>query len=131
MVVLYGGHVSVSSLSELDLHDDENIDFAIIDDEEINNNTSLDHLHETHSSTARCSLHQSDTSIPKSKAGKVSKISKPLTQTALLRVAGVELRITNTRYYMTTVMVSSQFQMNVYHKLKAVRYLLSMTIKLT
>jgi PAS domain S-box-containing protein len=92
LVVLYGGHVSVSSLSELDLHDDENIDFAIIDDEEINNNTSLDHLHETHSSTHVVLLHQSDTSIPKSKAGKVSKISKPLTQTALLRVAGVELR---------------------------------------
>ena len=91
---LLGGIVSTSSMAEIGAHKNKVFDYVFLDyeDDTTNNIGSIiEVLSEKNQSAQFITLHQPGNPIPKSIASKVSQITKPVTQTELVQVAGYEV----------------------------------------
>ncbi|WP_420331573.1 ATP-binding protein [Pseudoalteromonas shioyasakiensis] len=93
-ISLQGGIVSTCSMAELGAHKSKAFDYVFLDyeDDTTNNIGSIiEVLSENNKSAQFITLHQPGNPLPKSIASKVSQITKPVTQTELVQVAGYEV----------------------------------------
>ncbi|KPM83537.1 ATP-binding protein [Pseudoalteromonas lipolytica] len=91
---LQGGIVSTCSMAELGAHKSKAFDYVFLDyeDDTTNNIGSIiEVLSKNNQSAQFITLHQPGNPLPKGIASKVSQITKPITQTELVRVAGYEV----------------------------------------
>ncbi|MEZ7275836.1 ATP-binding protein [Pseudoalteromonas sp. 68 DY56-GL68] len=93
-ISLLGGIVNTCSMAELGAHKNKAFDYVFLDyeDDTTNNIGSIiEVLSENKQSTQFITLHQPGNPLPKGIASKVSQITKPITQTELVQVAGYEV----------------------------------------
>ena len=91
---LQGGIVSTCSMAELGAHKSKAFDYVFLDyeDDTTNNIGSIiEVLSENNKSAQFITFHQPGNPLPKGIASKVSQITKPITQTELVQVAGYEV----------------------------------------
>ncbi len=93
-ISLQGGIVSTCSMAEIGAHKSKAFDYVFLDyeDDTTNNIGSIiEVLSENSQSAQFITLHQPGNPLPKGIASKVSQITKPVTQTELVQVAGYEV----------------------------------------
>ncbi|WP_194441885.1 PAS domain-containing hybrid sensor histidine kinase/response regulator [Pseudoalteromonas simplex] len=93
-ISLQGGIVSTCSMAELSVHKNKAFDYVFLDyeDDTTNNIGSIiEVLSENNKSAQFITFHQPGNPLPKGIASKVSQITKPITQTELVQVAGYEV----------------------------------------
>ncbi len=93
-ISLLGGIVNTCSMAELGEHKNKAFDYVFLDyeDDTTNNIGSIiEVLSENNKSAQFITFHQPGNPLPKGIASKVSQITKPITQTELVQVAGYEV----------------------------------------
>ena len=93
-ISLLGGIVNTCSMAELGAHKSKVFDYVFLDyeDDTTNNIGSIIEVLSDYNQSAQfITLHQPGNPLPKGIASKVSQITKPITQTELVQVAGYEV----------------------------------------
>ncbi|MEM6510328.1 MAG: response regulator, partial [Pseudomonadota bacterium] len=93
-ISLLGGIVNTCSMAELGAHKNKAFDYVFLDyeDDTTNNIGSIiEVLSENNKSAQFITFHQPGNPLPKGIASKVSQITKPITQTELVQLAGYEV----------------------------------------